>query len=435
MTESLIIIFAGICLGLIAWGMRGPGRFYEFPFLAGGTFTGFVLPQLIGLRNNENLPDGALDKTLFMSILCASMCFAGYMWRCRPMGRMNWQFSETKLIRVSGLLVLVGAYFFFSISRLPEEVKEISTWSGLPVAYLFFAQVLGYGFAITFLLFARTNSRRALAIAIFAGLFYMDRIFLAGRRGVALEFVFVILLSLWFGRRFALPRPIVMAGLIFGVLALHSTGDYRAATVNEDESKWTQIKNIAFVENLNGQLTAGGSELENAVYSIAATDQTAEFDYGIFHWNTLVFNYVPAQILGDEFKQSLTIPLENTDTYSLFGHTPSLGSTVTGMVDAFGSFWYFGCLKFFIIGFVVRRIYAAALEGHFVAQIFYMLIITDALHSITHHTQWFVSPWVHMSIFLMPALYYARDFSRVIVSGDSMASVLLEEPGHAPVSS
>ena len=114
--------------------------------------------------------------------------------------------------------------------------------------------------------------------------------------------------------------------------------------MNEDESKWTQIKNIAFLENLNRQLTAGGSELENAVYSIAAMDQTAEFDYGIFHWNTLVFNYVPAQILGDEFKQSLTIPLENTDTYSLFGHTPSLGSTVTGMVDAFGSFWYFGKL-------------------------------------------------------------------------------------------
>ena len=83
----------------------------------------------------------------------------------------------------------------------------------------------------------------------------------------------------------------------------------------------------------------------------------------------------------------------------------------------------------------VRRIYAAALEGHFVAQVFYMLIITDALHAITHHTQWFISPWVHMSIFLMPALYYARDFSRGIASGDSMASVLLEKPGHAPVSS
>ena len=31
----------------------------------------------------------------------------------------------------------------------------------------------------------------------------------------------------------------------------------------------------------------------------------------------------------------------------VFGYRAKYGSTVTGLVDSFGSFWYFGCFKFF----------------------------------------------------------------------------------------
>src|SRR5713226_7069218 len=78
------------------------------------------------------------------------------------------------------------------------------------------------------------------------------------------------------------------------------------------------------------------------------------------------------------------------------------------MADGLGQLSYFGCLKFSLIGLVLRKVYAAAVQGHFIARVCYMLIITDALHSITHHTQWFVSPWVHMALFLGPALFFAR---------------------------
>jgi hypothetical protein len=352
------------------------------------------------------------------------MCFLGYSWRSRPMEKLDWKFSDAKLMRVSVFLVVVGAYFFFAISRLPEELTKISQWTGLPVAYLFFAQVLCYGFAIAFFQFARTGSKRALAIAGLASLFYLDRIFLAGRRGVTLEFVFIILLSLWFGRRFALPRPVVLAGLLFGILALHSTGDYRAATSNEEDSKWEQLKNIALLGNLKQQLTKGGNELENAAYLIAGTEETRRFDFGAFHWNTLVFNFVPAQLLGEEFKRSLMIQIDPVDTYEMYGYTPIPGVTITGMVDAFGSFWYLGCLKFFVIGLVLRRLYAGAMNGHFVAAMFYLIIITNALHCITHHTQWFVSPWVHLSIFLLPARYFYQDSKWLTVVGPATTGVL-----------
>jgi hypothetical protein len=408
MTWCLLIIFAVICLGLLAWGMREQGRIYQFPFLAGATFTAFVLPQLIGLRNDPVLPDYALEKTTFMSILCAGMCYLGYIARPKPLQLLDWKFDHNKLMGASAALTLIGAYLFFGLSRLPEDLKEAAQWSGLPVAYYFFAQVLAYGFALAVLVYAATRSRWALWIALFGSLFYLDRIVLAGRRGVTLEFAFIVLLSFWFGRKLSLPRPVMLAAVIFGTLLLHSTGDYRAVAMDDDASKWKQLHQITFLENFKQVVAEGGVELENAAFHIAATDETKNLDFGLFHWNTLVFNFVPAQLLGEDFKQSLLAPVEENDIYALFGYVPDLGSTMTGMVDAFGSFWYFGCLKFFLIGLVLRKVYAAAAQGHFIARVCYMLIITSALHTITHHTQWFVSPWVHIALFLGPALFFAR---------------------------
>lgn len=39
----------------------------------------------------------------------------------------------------------------------------------------------------------------------------------------------------------------------------------------------------------------------------------------------------------------------------MFVHTSNTGSTVTGLIDAFHSFWFFGAIKFFVIGFIMGR--------------------------------------------------------------------------------
>src|SRR5713226_1144339 len=84
------------------------------------------------------------------------------------------------------------------------------------------------------------------------------------------------------------------------------------------------------------------------------------------------------------------------------------------MADGLGQLSYFGCLKFSLVGLALRKVYAAAVQGHFIARVCYMLIITSALHTITHHTQWFVSPWVHLALFLGPVLFFARERTSVL---------------------
>jgi hypothetical protein len=57
---------------------------------------------------------------------------------------------------------------------------------------------------------------------------------------------------------------------------------------------------------------------------------------------------------------------------------------------------------------LLRKLFETAQTGSLAAQLIYMLIITSTLHTITHHTKWFVTGGVHMTVFLLPCLLWAR---------------------------
>jgi hypothetical protein len=362
---------------------------------------------LVGLSRDRFLPPGGLEKTLIMAILAATMCWVGTRAVSRPWRAFDWKFDERKLLMASAVLSLLGAYFYYAITRLPPEMTEASQWTGLPVAYLFIARMLTYGFAIAVLLFAHNRSPLALLVALFGAAFYLDRIIFAGRRAELIELATIILMAVWFQRNRCLPRPLMLIGLFLGALFINSIGEYRAATMNDAGPQWTRAADIDFVGNIERLTEEGGSELRNAVYIISAVDRNMEFDLGAFHWNMLVFTYVPRQIVGADLKNALYLPLGDP-ALEEYQYTPSTGSTVTGLSDAFESFWYFGCLKFLLIAVVMQKLWLAARSGSVTAQLLYMLLPVQAMQAITHYTHNFLMPWPHMAMFLLPALLFAR---------------------------
>ena len=362
MTTALLVIFALECVAVLVWSLLRKGRVYTFPFLAGATFSGFVLPQLIGLSHVEDLPGQSLDKTILMSILCQAMCYLG--WNCRrPKPSTNWTVHRNRLLWVGIAYVAIGAYFFFLISRLPHELTESTQWSGLPVAYYFFANVLSYGFAIVVVMFAAERSLVPLLLSLYATIFYADRILFAGRRGIFFEFVFIVLCAFWFRQKLAAPRGLMLAAVVLASLGVYSTGDYRSMVTSEESGSWRQVSQIPFVDNLVNVTTYGGDELRNAAYYIEAADRSRQFDYGLFNWNGMVANCVPAQWFGADFKAGLMAPIPEPEVESL-GFVEHLGFTITGMADCFMSFWYLGCIKFFIVAYILRILYDAAEVGN-----------------------------------------------------------------------
>jgi hypothetical protein len=283
-------------------------------------------------------------------------------------------------------------------------MTEESQWSGLPVAYYFFATIYYYGVAIAAWLFTR-RPRVLPAICVIVTLpFWGLTIILSGQRQEALDLAALLVLPAWFLRRKAPPRLAVMSAVVLGTLWVWSIGEYRAAMRGKEVSS---VREVAFGGNMGEVLSTGGEELKNAVFTIEAVDRTREFDFGMFHWNRLVSNYVPAQVVGRDAKKSLLYPLEDQG-FRVFGHRSAPGSSSTGIADAFGSFWYLGCLEFAVIGAAMGVLYHRAMQGALVSQLLYALMLSNSLVALTHDTNWFLSPFVHAGIFLLPALRWCR---------------------------
>ena len=396
-----------VCCGLLLWGTVRRERIYEFPFLAGAVVAGWILPQAIGLIGDPFLPADGLEMALVMTILCAGMCYLGYVWKAPGPFWPQWDFDMGRLEKGAAALTLFGGGFYVALSRLPEEQITATQYEGTPVAFLFFADTLAYGFAISLLIFSRTSSRLALMLALIGSSFYLERIIFSGRRGDVVQLVLMVLLAAWFQRKKTIPLPAMIGALLLGALEFNNIDQYRAMVLSNSDRDWAKVSEIDYLGGMETLAKEGGEEFKNAVYNIAATQAATSYDFGIFHWNMLVFNYVPAQLVGQDLKEALTLDMPQP-ALSNFGYAANVGATETGMSDAFGSFWFFGALKFFFIAAVMGIIFRAASSGDIVAQIFYMVMAPNALHAITHHTQWFLSPWVHMIIFLYPVLYYAR---------------------------
>jgi hypothetical protein len=404
MNWLLIAILLAASIWLTASGLTRPGKVYEYPFLAGTTFIGFVLPQLPAFADDPFLPEGAFAKTVIFTIFCSAACGAGWAAGNRPMRALAWRFDEQRLLWIAALLSLVGAFFYFKLSRLPREVLSETQWTGLPVMYLFFARLVGYGSDTALLCFLRRPRAYSLALVLFGAVLLADRIVIGGRRQDLTQALLAILMAVWFQRRRAVSRAIALTGALAAGMALTSAGDYRSITQSED-FKWSEVSTVDLPGNFIRLLQRGGPEMRNAILLVNASDQSLIFDFGIFHWNVLVFNYVPAQLVGHEFKDTLVLDAPGPD---LLDYQPPTGSTETGMADAFASFWYFGAIKFFLIAYVLGRIYRAAMAGSTTAQLFYILSVVPGMMAITHHTQLILSVWVHMGIFLLPGLAFAR---------------------------
>lgn len=395
----------GLCVFMLGQGFVHREKAYGFPFLAAGMFLTFVLPQIPGLINDRFVSEEFLARAVLFSASCLALAGAGWAAGMRTRGLPDFAFHEGRLLKGAAALSLVGAYFFYKFGTLPDEQRLRGFLTGAAVAYLFFAKLLTYGLAIAVLCFARRPSRLAAAIILFDALFYAERVVIAGRRSDFAELMMIFALAFWFQRGWRLPRAALAAGLAMAIVGLLGAGEYRQATYYSEKSDWEAVTRIDLAANWERLQSEGGPEMRNLVYAVGYMSRQPRLDFGTSTWNTLVAAYVPAQLVGQGFKRSLMFTEK-----SIFptGYEGLPGSTSTGMLDVFGSFWYFGGLKFFLIAALLGALYAAAVGGNTGAQLFYILSAMPSMLVVTHFTDEIVIAWVHISAFLLPVLMWSR---------------------------
>lgn len=424
MNSILFWLFCAQVCGVLVWGFRKSERLLLFPVPLSIGMLGFALPQMFSISYGpEVFPDKSVAKTLFFLNLCFAMAVLGFARPVTIKGSTPWHYSDKSLMWLGIALSAVGGVWYFKLTRLPDELLNQGQWRGLVVAYNFFASALPYGLVLCLHAALKTYSAAWLFVFLDVALL-CDRAIIGGRRSAAVGLFLVMASALWLFRNYKLPRVLFGAIAFGGILLVNSIPDYRSA-IGEGEAfssvllgkslPLEKLRTIPYLDNLKEAFRTPGTEFGGAVFSLADCDAKGVFDFGLFHWDELIHNYVPAQLVGREFKESLKFKIyDNANQQNVFGYEKDEATAEPGIVDAFRSFWYFGSLKFYLIGLIMGTLLKRAREGSSNAQLGYIILLPPSLVIVSHSTQFFFSPILHMAIFMGVPLFLLKKKPRLL---------------------
>jgi hypothetical protein len=412
MAEIYLALIALVLLAALVHALAAPARFYEYPYFMCAAFAVFILPQALSLLHSPGAASpAAVEAVLLMTLLCVAACVLGY--RAPPsrwiVERSHRPVDDRRLFQCGVLFVVCGFVFMSLIGQMTESERGGSVWSGRATIYLFFASLTYPGFSIC-LRHALSRGGAAAWFWTAAGaVIPVVSIVLHGRREPAILFAVTVAITLYYEKRWVVPRVAAAAALVGAMLVIPATTEYRQALSGG-------LKGVAEVDLVGNfrRFLAGASilELRNAAVIIDATAEIDDYGWGTAYWDQLVFRFVPAQFVGKDFKDALMFRTSDERLLQEFaarGYRIPVGSTITGMADSFQQFGYGGALFFAALAVVFRSLWRASLQrGAVFAQLLYIQTTTSAMRAITHQTVDYLPGLAYNLIFLGLASLYAR---------------------------
>jgi hypothetical protein len=403
-----------ICIGLLGWGVIRIERIYQYPFFMGIMFTSFILPQAFSLISNPGeISQTALENVLLMSCLCAVACWIGYASKPNRkwLAKLNVITDERKLFQAGIALMLQGLFFNFLLSRTTIQTSASmgNNWTGPATIYLFLGQVINIAFGLFLLRFLKHPKLTNLIYVLISGWPLLSSV-LGGRRQPTMTFVIIIGFSLWLVYRCLPPRILIISAIFIAIFIIPVLGELRGGFWDLLLSgNWTEVLSLVqktFAQQQKGEIL----ELRNAAVFIDATKTTGMYGYGSGWWDSIVFQYVPGQIVGYEFKNSLQFNLITPETLeNLYGYKIPTGSTPTGIGDSFKEFGYLGCLIFALMGYIFKHLWISAVyQKSTFSMILYMGLVSPAMVGLTHGIGRFLQESIFQFIFLSLVGYYSK---------------------------
>lgn len=403
-----LILFIASCLSLIAWGTLKRERVLEFPFFMGAIFTSFLAPQAISLVNFPGVVSPqSINRILIYGSLCVTMCWLGYLPKLHFLPKQQYALSSRRLVRASVALSIFGTACFLMIGTVVPEPTS-TQWSGPATILFFFSQATWISSTILLLLGLEKRKAIYLFLALI-GLFpLVASVFEKGRRTETATLFIMLAVAIFFVHKIVPPRWLSLL-TIFLVMALIPLFALMRGDV------WDALfsRTLAFsdlklaLDNL--LIKESILELRNAALTAEAVQGTEQFGFGSGFWNRVIFQYVPGQLVGYDFKNSLYIQWSNYSLEDLFRYVTPTGSTLTGLGDSFQEFSYLGCLLFAGIAYWFKHLWVLAVRyNSFYAQVFYINLVTPALLSVTHGIGRFVQDVIFRLLIVGLVFQYAR---------------------------
>jgi len=408
--RNLLVI---VCLGLLGWGLIRIERIYQYPFFMGAIFVSFLIPQAFALVENPGVLDQqSLETVLLMSSLCAVACWVGYQSNPNEkwLAKLNVDIDTHKLFRAAIFLMVISYFFDFLLKNTTVELTKQSQWTGPATIYVFFSQVIYIAFSIFLLETLKRPSIQNIIFTLLAGWIPLQTV-LAGRRQPTMTFLIIIGLSFWLIRRYIPPRWLIILAIFAILILIPTIGAMREGLWDAVFSGQWQAISSTTEKALNTQQKGKILELRNAAFLIKATTDLNLYGLGSGWWDAIIHQFIPGQILGIGFKESLKFDLINSKTlYNLYGYIWHPGTTPTGVGDSFAEFGYFGCFAFALIGCLFKNLWVSLYyQKSLFSSLIYLSLISPAMVGLTHGIGRFLQESIFQISLIICLFYYARE--------------------------
>lgn len=411
----LIFLLAAISFILI-WSLRKRERTIQLPFLTVVAFLGYLGPQFLSLYQIDWDDQWILFRLVISSTLFLLTLFIGYVITKTPTKIFaDWVLSSDRLFFASITFVAIGFVFRLMVASVAPEVglEHGVMWTGPITIYEFFAQFYISGFVIALVMYPFDRKKKWLIVIVFCILIFSVSIVFHGRRGPLVELVLFLVLSIYFANGWTPPRSITIGGAIVLTLLFNSIHDYRMTMLQKDRYTWSgaglsEILRIDYVGNFVKNMSESAPDLINALYLMDEAATQGRYNYGTRLFDEVVRRYVPGQIIGIELKESLKFRLGiwYNDIESRYDRR--IGTTETGIGEAFLALGYLGFIQFFLIGFMLSKLFLAANAGNVICRMIVILVMYSALRTFPMSSYRFFLEFLNVGIFLAPALLYSR---------------------------
>lgn len=406
-------LFVIICIGLLIWGFIRIERIYQYPFFMGSLFVSVILPQAFTLVEHPGqASQTALERVLLMSCLCAAACWVGYQGKpnLEWLVKLKVDVDENKLFQAGIFLMLIGYYFNFRLANITIQRAEYNdNWTGPATIYLFFSQVIYIAFSIFILEALKRPSIKNIIFTLLAGWIPLQAV-LYGRRQATLTFIIIIGLAFLLIRRYIPPKWFIIVSLFLMTVLIPTLGLLRGRFWEYLFSgQWQDILS-ALTRVADDQQQGDILELRNAAFFMDTAVKLNLYGLGAGWWDSIIFQYVPGQIVGFGFKQSLQFNLITDKTLlDLYGYSVHIGTTITGVGDSFKEFGYLGCLIFALIGYSFKYLWLSAYyQKSYFSYLLYMGLVSPAMVSLTHGVGRFWQETIFQVGVISLVIYYAK---------------------------
>lgn len=407
-------------------GLRKRSGYLEFPTLVAAVFLGWVVPQLWQVRQAVGLVELEYFVILnLFTLACFLSIHLGWNWGVNVARRELPSFrfripSYKALVRIGVVMSTVAWVMQIGMGmRSPEELN-MTQWSGPLTIMYFLFNVKVISLFLSMYLAMRYKSTASYVLLAANVALYIPLILIYFRRRAMVEMFTCFTLAVWFARRMIIPRAIIICGIPIAALVIFGVGALR--DIASETGEWTmpslgEVMAIDFWSLTPFATDHATPELTNALYLVRLADQWDFHTYGAGSWNRLIFQYIPAQVVGPDLKNWLMFDLGVAEhLYNQFYYEGRTGATSTAMGDAYLEFGFLGVVFFVGTAYIMGRWWVRANRGDVWAATLYACGLAPALIMPTAYAFYFFN----VMILYGGAISGARYFFGTPVTGNGV---------------